>query len=73
MKKILPLLLLIFFACSKNDNETKTIFSLIVDSSEGGYVSSSGGDYEKGSIVSVSALPMMKTIFRMDRIFNLYL
>lgn len=55
MKKILPLLLLIFFACSKNDNETKTIFSLIVDSSEGGYVSSAGGDYEEGSIVSVSA------------------
>ena len=55
MKKILPLLLLILFACSKNDEETKTIFSLIVDSSEGGYVSITGGDYEEGSLVSVSA------------------
>ena len=55
MKKLLPLLLLILFACSKNDNETKTIFSLIVDASEGGYVSSAGGDYEEGSIVSVNA------------------
>ena len=55
MKKLLPLLLLITFSCSKNDEETKTIFSLIVDASEGGYVSSSGGDYEEGSLVSVSA------------------
>ncbi|MFL2590730.1 MAG: hypothetical protein ACJ0PY_02615 [Flavobacteriaceae bacterium] len=55
MKKILSLLLLILFACSKNDEETKTIFSLIVDSSEGGYVSITGGDYEEGSLVSVSA------------------
>ena len=55
MKKLLPLLLLVLFACSKNDGETKTIFSLIVDASEGGYVSSSGGDYEEGSLVSVSA------------------
>ena len=55
MKKLPPLLLLIFLACSKNDNETKTIFSLIVDASEGGYVSSAGGDYEEGSIVSVNA------------------
>jgi len=56
MKKLLPLILLIFFACSKNDDETKSIFSLIVDSSEGGYVSSTGGDYEEGSLVSVSAI-----------------
>ena len=55
MKKLLPLLLLILFACSKNDQETKNRFSLIVDASEGGYVSSSGGDYEEGSLVSVSA------------------
>ena len=55
MKKFLPLLLLILFACSKNDQETKNRFSLIVDASEGGYVSSSGGDYEEGSLVSVSA------------------
>ena len=54
MKKFLPLLLLILFSCSKNE-ETKNRFSLIVDSSEGGYVSSSGGDYEEGSLVSVSA------------------
>ena len=33
MKKLLPLLLLVLFACSKNDGETKTIFSLIVDAS----------------------------------------
>tara|TARA_B100000963_G_scaffold344144_1_gene346702 strand:- start:1255 stop:2673 length:1419 start_codon:yes stop_codon:yes gene_type:complete len=56
MKRLLPLVLLIFFACSKNDDETKSIFSLIVDSSEGGYVSSTGGDYEEGSLVSVSAI-----------------
>ncbi len=56
MKKLLPFILLIFFACSKNDDETKSIFSLIVDSSEGGYVSSTGGDYEEGSLVSVSAV-----------------
>ena len=56
MKKLLPLILLIFFACSKNDDETKSIFSLIVDSTEGGYVSSTGGDYEEGSLVSVSAI-----------------
>ncbi len=56
MKRLLPLILLIFFACSKNDDETKSIFSLIVDSSEGGYVSSTGGDYEEGSLVSVSAI-----------------
>ena len=56
MKKLLPLIILIFFACSKNDDETKSIFSLIVDSSEGGYVSSTGGDYEEGSLVSVSAI-----------------
>ena len=55
MKKLLPLLLVILFACSKNDQETKNRFSLIVDASEGGYVSSSGGDYEEGSLVSVSA------------------
>ena len=55
MKKLLPLLLLVLFACSKNDGETKTIFSLIVDASEGGYVSSTGGEYEEGSLVSVSA------------------
>ena len=55
MKKLLPFLLLILFACSKNDKETKTRFSLIVDASEGGYVSSTGGDYEEGSLVSVSA------------------
>ena len=55
MKKLLPLFLLIIFSCSKNDEETKNRFSLIVDSSEGGYVSSSGGDYEEGSLVSVSA------------------
>ena len=55
MIKLLPFLLLILFACSKNDEETKTRFSLIVDASEGGYVSSSGGDYEEGSLVSVSA------------------
>ena len=54
MKKFLPLFLLIIFSCSKNE-ETKNRFSLIVDSSEGGYVSSSGGDYEEGSLVSVSA------------------
>ena len=56
MKKLLPLLLLILFSCSKNNEETKTIFSLIVDASEGGYVSSTGGDYEEGSLVSVSAI-----------------
>ncbi len=55
MKRLLPILLLVLFACSKNDQETKTRFSLIVDASEGGYVSSSGGDYEEGSLVSVSA------------------
>ena len=55
MKKLLQFLLLILFACSKNDKETKTRFSLIVDASEGGYVSSTGGDYEEGSLVSVSA------------------
>tara|TARA_B100001057_G_scaffold394687_1_gene403934 strand:+ start:861 stop:2279 length:1419 start_codon:yes stop_codon:yes gene_type:complete len=55
MKKLLPILLLILFSCSKNDQETKVRFSLIVDSSEGGYISSSGGDYEEGSLVSVSA------------------
>ena len=54
-KKLLPLFLLILFSCSKNDEETKTKFSLIVDSSEGGYASSSGGDYEEGSLVSISA------------------
>ncbi len=56
MKKLLPLLLLILFSCSKNNEESKTIFSLIVDASEGGYVSSTGGDYEEGSLVSVSAI-----------------
>ena len=55
MKKLLPLLLLILFSCSKNDEEAKVRFSLIVDASEGGYVSSTGGDYEEGSLVSVSA------------------
>ena len=55
MKRLLPILLLVLFACSKNDQETKNRFSLIVDASEGGYVSSSGGDYEEGSLVSVSA------------------
>ena len=55
MKKLFPLFLLITFSCSKNDEETKNRFSLIVDSSKGGYVSSSGGDYEEGSLVSVSA------------------
>ena len=55
MKKLFPLFLLIIFSCSKNNEETKNRFSLMVDSSEGGYVSSSGGDYEEGSLVSVSA------------------
>ena len=55
MKNIFPLLILILVTCSKKDEETKTKFSLIVDSSEGGYVSSSGGEYEEGSIVSISA------------------
>ena len=55
MKKLFPLLLLILFACSKKDEETKARFSLIVDSSEGGYVSSSGGDYEEGMVVSITA------------------
>ncbi len=55
MKKLLPLLLLILFSCSKNDEEAKVRFSLIVDASEGGYVSSTSGDYEEGSLVSVSA------------------
>ena len=55
MKKLLPLLLLILFSCSKNDEEAKVRFSLIIDASEGGYVSSTGGDYEEGSLVSVSA------------------
>jgi len=55
MKKLFPLLLLILFACSKKDEETNARFSLIVDSSEGGYVSSSGGDYEEGMVVSITA------------------
>ena len=55
MKNILPILLLILFSCSKNEEEARVRFSLIVDSSEGGYVSSAGGDYEEGSLVSLSA------------------
>jgi hypothetical protein len=55
MKKLLPLFLLILFSCSKNNEEIKNRFSLIVDSSEGGYVNITSGEYEEGSLVSVSA------------------
>ena len=55
MKKIFPLLLLILFGCSKKNEESMVRFSLIVDSSEGGYLSSTEDDYEEGSVVSITA------------------
>ena len=55
MKKLLPLFLLILFSCSKNNEEIKNRFSLIVDSSEGGYVNITSGEYEEGSLVSLNA------------------
>ena len=56
MKKLLPFILLVFLHVPRMTMKQNQFFSLIVDSSEGGYVSSTGGDYEEGSLVSVSAI-----------------
>ena len=53
--------LLLLVSCSSPDNET--IFTLTVNSGEGGTVSTSGGTYEEGTTVELTATPDPQYIF----------
>lgn len=64
------LFLTILFSCSSPDNETDpttnqqtTEYTLTVDSGTGGTVSTSGGTYEQGSTVNVTATPNSEYVF----------
>lgn len=63
MKKAILLLGLILFSCSKNEGLDKQTFTLIVSASEGGNVSSSGGNYKAGSEVTITATPYSEYVF----------
>ena len=59
MNRLTPFLLLIFFSCSKEDSEvtpTETIkYTVSVTAGEGGTVNKIGGEYEKGTTLTISA------------------
>ena len=59
MKRLTLFSLLIFFSCSKEDSEvtpTETIkYTVSITAGEGGTVSTSGGEYEKGTTLTISA------------------
>ena len=64
------LFLILLFSCSSPDNETDpttnqqtTEYSLTVNSGTGGTVSTSGGTYEQGSTVNVTATPNSEYVF----------
>ena len=59
MNRLTLFSLLIFFSCSKEDSEdtpTETIkYTVSITAGEGGIVSTSGGEYEKGTSLTISA------------------
>ena len=64
------LFLILLFSCSSPDNETDpttnqqtTEYSLTVNSGTGGTVSTSGGTYEQGSTVNITATPNSEYVF----------
>ena len=58
------MLLLIINSCSSES--TDDLFTLIVNSSEGGSVNIVGGEYAKGSNVTITATPNEGYVFRVD-------
>lgn len=70
MKKLALLSVLIVFACSKDDSRSTNQtdqqierFRLTVNANEGGTVSTSGGTYEKGTEVTLTATPNSEFLF----------
>ena len=61
MKKFLLLVLIIISSCSKEDEIEKEIslvsFQVSVEASDGGSVSTTGGSYELGSVLTITATP----------------
>ena len=70
MKKILLFLFAFFLliTCKKDafDEQTEApvaFYNLAVSSSEGGNVSTTGGSYESGSVVTITATPEQEYVF----------
>ena len=70
MKKILLFSFAFFLliTCKKDAFDEKTeapvaVYNLAVSSSEGGSVSTSGGSYESGSVVTITATPEQEYVF----------
>lgn len=63
MKRILYLLIPIFLFCCKEDPKIY-ILTITSNTPEGGVISSSGGEYEEGSIVTITATP--KTYYEFE-------
>ena len=55
--------LLLVISCGKDSPESVITFNLTVTSSTGGKVSSSGGSFESGSNVSITATPDSEYVF----------
>lgn len=70
MKRLILLSALLFNACSSESTDDVAItppviekFTLIVNSSEGGSVNTVGGEYTKGSNVTITAIPNQGYVF----------
>jgi len=60
--------LFVFIVCSKNNlgektEESAVLYSVGISSSEGGSVSTSGGSFETGSIITITATPEQEYVF----------
>lgn len=66
MKKLFQLssiLLLLIFSCSKDEPVPPTKYTVSISAGTGGNVSSTGGSYEAGTTISVTATPNSEYVF----------
>lgn len=68
MKKLLSLISIfaIFLSCASDETEIPAIvkYTITLSAGEGGTVSTTGGEYEKGQTVSVTATPLGEYVFK---------